>query len=172
LSQESPANTHDFRADLSLGDRTVRLRRAAASDVDPIVALLADDPLGRSREAWTRDGDLAPYLAAFALIDADPHQLLLVAELDGEVVGTMQLTFIPGLSRNGSMRMLVEAVRIAASERGHGLGASMMRWAIEHARARGCAVVQLTSDKSRRDAHRFYDRLGFVASHEGYKLAL
>lgn len=151
----------------------VVLRRATRDDVAAIVALLIDDPLGATREG--RDGgasDLAPYVDAFDAIDMDPQQLLIVAEEGARVVGTLQLTFIPGLSRRGSWRAQIEAVRVAADWRGGGLGAAMMRWAIAAARARGCAVVQLTTDKSRADAHRFYDRLGFAASHEGYKLAL
>jgi GNAT superfamily N-acetyltransferase len=95
-----------------------------------------------------------------------------VAADGAEVVATMQLTFIAGLSRRGALRMQIEAVRVAASQRGRGLGAAMMEWAIERARLRGCAVVQLTTDKSRTDAHRFYQRLGFLASHEGLKLTL
>ena len=96
----------------------------------------------------------------------------MVAEAGGAVVGTMQLLFLPGLSRRGALRAQVEAVRVAAPGRGHGLGSAMIRWAISEARRRGCALVQLTSDKSRTDAHRFYARLGFAASHEGMKLPL
>jgi len=95
-----------------------------------------------------------------------------VAERDGQIVGTLQLSFLPGLARRGALRAQIEAVRVAQGERGSGLGAAMMGWAIEEARRRGCALVQLTTDKSRADAHRFYARLGFVASHEGMKLAL
>lgn len=146
------------------------LRRATQGDVAAIVDLLVDDPLGRTRELSARAGDLTPYLQAFRAIDADPGQLLVVAVEDGEVVATMQLTFIPGLSRRGALRMLIEAVRVGATHRSKGLGAAMIGWAVEHAKDSGCAVVQLTTDKSRADAHRFYERLGFVASHEGYKL--
>ncbi len=95
-----------------------------------------------------------------------------MAEQDGQIVGTMQLSFLPGLARRGALRAQIEAVRVAQSQRGSGLGAAMMGWAIEEARRRGCALVQLTTDKSRTDAHRFYARLGFVATHEGMKLAL
>lgn len=150
----------------------VRLRRATMDDVAAIVALLVDDPLGSGREGTRDGGDLAPYVAAFDAIEKDPHQLLVVAVTGTAVVGTLQLTFIPGLSRRGALRAQVEAVRVAADHRSGGLGAAMMQWAVAAARRRGCAVVQLTTDKSRLDAHRFYDRLGFVASHEGYKLAL
>ncbi len=137
-----------------------------------VVRLLVDDPLGATREQPSLKSDLSPYLDAFNAIDGDPRQLLVVAANGTEVVATMQLTFIPGLSRRGALRAQIEAVRVAPGQRSRGLGAAMMGWAVEEARERGCAVVQLTTDKSRVDAHRFYDRLGFVASHEGYKLAL
>jgi GNAT superfamily N-acetyltransferase len=147
----------------------VVIRRATAADVPGIVSLLTDDEIGAAREA---PSDLTPYRTAFAAIDSDPNQLLVVAERNGELVGTLQLTIIPGLSRIGSRRSLVEAVRVSASARGIGLGTTMMEWAIEESRARGCSIVQLTSDKARVDARRFYERLGFTASHEGFKLRL
>jgi GNAT superfamily N-acetyltransferase len=162
----------DSLAVLVTGPPAVVLRRARRQDVRPIVALLAADQLGATRDGVADGADLAAYEAAFAAIDADPAHLLLVAEADGEVVGTMQLSFLPGLARRGALRAQIEAVRVADGTRGSGLGAAMMTWAIEEARRRGCALVQLTSDKSRTDAHRFYERLGFVASHEGMKLAL
>jgi GNAT superfamily N-acetyltransferase len=145
------------------------IRRATAADVAPIVAMIADDQLGAVRESLD---DLTPYLRAFELIDADPNQVLVVAERNDEVIGTLQLTIIPGLSRRGSSRGLIEAVRVAAPARGSGLGTTLIEWAIEESRTRGCSLVQLTSDKSRTDAHRFYDRLGFTNSHEGFKLKL
>lgn len=147
----------------------VALRRAQREDLPAIVALLADDVLGESRE---HPGDLSPYLAAFERIDADPAHLLVVADAGGEVVGTLQLTVLPGLSRGGALRAQVEAVRVAHSQRGKGLGQALLLWAVEESRARGCSLVQLTTDKQRTDAHRFYERLGFVASHEGMKLHL
>jgi GNAT superfamily N-acetyltransferase len=110
------------------------------------------------------------YLAAFEAIAADPNQRLLVAELDGERVGTIQLTFIPGLFRLGMWRGLLEAVHIVPTHRNRGLGSEMIRWALDECRARGCGMVQLTSNKKRLDAHRFYERLGFNKSHEGFKL--
>ena len=143
-------------------------RRAVASDIEAIVALLADDVLGAARE---KPGDPA-YAAAFAAVEADPNQLLAVVERDGRVVGCLQLTFMPGLSHRGAWRGQIESVRIAASERGGGLGRRVFGWAIAECRARGCRMVQLTTDKSRTDARRFYESLGFVASHEGMKLAL
>ncbi|MEV7226260.1 GNAT family N-acetyltransferase [Polymorphospora sp. NPDC051019] len=169
----------------------VIFRTARRADVPAIVALLADDPLGAGREAaggdaggtvvgeevdaayWRAVGDIdAAYWRAFDDIDADPRNALVVADLAGEVVGTMQLTFIPGLSRLGAERAQIEAVRVRADQRGAGLGRRMISWAVDEARARGCRLVQLTTDKRRADAHRFYAGLGFEASHEGMKLAL
>ncbi len=147
----------------------VVIRRATSTDVPGIVSMLTDDEIAAQRES---PGDLTPYQAAFAAIDADPNQVLVVAERNGELVGTLQLTIIPGLSRKGATRGLVEAVRVAASARGTGLGTTLLEWSIEEARARGCAIVQLTSDKARTEAHRFYLRLGFQNSHEGFKLPL
>ncbi|UIJ63782.1 GNAT family N-acetyltransferase [Amycolatopsis acidiphila] len=147
----------------------MHIRRATGADVEPIVAMLADDQLGRQRESAA---DPAPYRRAFEAIDGDPNQFLAVAEDAGEVIGTLQLTFIPGLSRKGATRALVEAVRVRSDRRGDGLGAVLMKWAVEEARRRGCALVQLTSDASRTGAHRFYLRLGFEQSHFGFKLTL
>src|SRR3954453_23609740 len=147
----------------------VVIRRATASDVAAIVAMIADDQLGATRESLD---DLTPYLAAFEQIDADPNQVLVVADRNDEVIGTLQLTIIPGLSRRGSTRGLIEAVRVAAPARGSGLGTTLIQWAVEESRSRGCALVQLTSDKSRTDPHRFYTNLGFENSHEGFKLKL
>lgn len=150
----------------------VVLREAVAEDVPVIVKLLADDQLGASRDGTTGAAGLQPYLRAFEAITADPAHLLLVAETEGQVVATVQLSVIPGLARRGALRAQIEAVRVRADQRGRGLGAAVLAWAIEESRRRGCALVQLTTDKSRSQAHRFYERLGFVASHEGFKLAL
>ena len=158
-------------ATLSVAGRPVTLRTAVRADVPAVVALLADDQLGRTRET-PPDGDLSPYLRAFDLLDADPGELLVAAVLDDAVVGTLQLSVIPGLSRGGALRAQLEAVRIADGHRGTGLGTALIGWAVEEARRRGCALVQLTTDKRRTDAHRFYGRLGFRASHEGLKLDL
>ena len=151
---------------------TPTLRPARIDDVRAIVELLAADQLGATRDGADDDEGLEPYRRAFEAIDADPAQLLLVADSGGEIVATMQLSFLPGLARRGALRAQIEAVRVRADQRGSGLGGELMIWAIEEARRRGCALVQLTSDKRRTDAHRFYERLGFVASHEGFKLAL
>lgn len=147
----------------------VVIRTATAADVPGIVAMLVDDELGATRES---PDDLTPYWTAFAAIDADPHQHLVVAESNGQLVGTLQLTVVPGLSRRGASRGLVEGVRVAAAARDTGLGTTLMEWAVDRAGALGCSLVQLTSDKARVDAHRFYERLGFAASHEGFKLQL
>ncbi|MGW1196417.1 N-acetyltransferase family protein [Streptomyces sp. NPDC002536] len=145
------------------------IRRATADDIPAIVALLADDPLGAQRES---PGDLAPYRTAFERLTGDPNQHLVVAERDGRTIGTLQLTVIPGLSRRGATRSVVEAVRVHADERGSGLGTRLVEWAIEASRLEGCLLVQLTSDATRVDAHRFYERLGFEASHLGFKYHL
>ena len=152
-----------------VGPGTFILRRAAKADLPAILRLLADDQLGSSREC---PEELAPYEAAFDAIDGDPAHLLVVGELEGVVAATFQISYLPGLSRRGSWRSQIEAVRVSGGLRGQGVGALMMEWAIEQARERGCSLVQLTTDKSRTSAHRFYERLGFVASHEGMKLTL
>ena len=149
----------------------LNFRRAAAADLAAIVALLADDELGKTRE------DLGPplnprYAKAFAAIAADPNQYLAVVEEGGAIVGCLQLSFIPGLSRRGLWRGQIESVRIASARRGGGLGRRMFEWAIAECRKRGCEVVQLSTDKTRTDARRFYESLGFAASHVGMKLAL
>ncbi|MFJ8076948.1 GNAT family N-acetyltransferase [Streptomyces sp. NPDC096176] len=145
------------------------IRPALAEDIPPIVALLADDALGAARES---PDDLAPYLRAYERLQGDPNQLLMVAVRGDAVVGTLQLTFVPGLSRRGSTRSIIEGVRVHSSERGRGLGQQFIEWAIEESRKQGCQLVQLTSDAGRPDAHRFYERLGFVGSHVGFKLQL
>jgi GNAT superfamily N-acetyltransferase len=147
------------------------LRGATEADLPAIVAMLADDGLGAGREDPRLPLERG-YTDAFAAIAADPNQLLAVAELGGALVGTLQISFLAGLSQQGAWRGQIEAVRVASSHRGQGLGAHMIAWAVEQCRARGCRMVQLTTHKSRTDAHRFYDRLGFDKSHEGYKLKL
>ena len=147
-------------------------RQARESDLPAIIAMLADDRLGRSREVVSDPVD-ERYRAAFAAIVADENQLLAVAvNADDQPVGCLQLTFIPGLSRTGMWRGQIESVRITETERGTGLGTRFIKWAIGVCRDRGCKLVQLTSDKSRADSIRFYEKLGFTASHEGMKLTL
>ncbi|MEV5865988.1 GNAT family N-acetyltransferase [Streptomyces tendae] len=143
------------------------IRPATAEDVPAVVAMLADDPLGAQRES---PDDLGPYLGAFERLATDPNQHLVVAVREGRVVGTLQLTIVPGLSRRGATRSIIESVRIHGDERGSGLGTQLIEWAIEESRRQDCSLVQLTSDKTRTDAHRFYERLGFTASHTGFKL--
>jgi GNAT superfamily N-acetyltransferase len=147
----------------------LEVRRATADDIPAIVAMLADDPLGAKRES---PENLDLYRTAFDRVAADPGQHLVVAVRDGRTVGTLHLTVIPGLSRRGASRALVEAVRVHRDERGNGLGTQLIEWAVAESRRQGCALVQLTSDASRADAHRFYERLGFAASHVGFKLHL
>lgn len=150
-----------------MGD--LEIRPAVPDDVPAIVAMLADDPLGAQRES---PDDLSPYLAALERLSNDPNQYLVVAVREGRVVGTLQLTIIPGLSRKGATRSIIEGVRIHADERGSGLGTRFIEWAIDRSRSEGCQLVQLTSDVSRTDARRFYERIGFTASHVGFKLQL
>jgi GNAT superfamily N-acetyltransferase len=149
----------------------VILRDARREEVPLIVAMLADDALGAAREVISNPLP-ARYYDAFDALAREPNNRLLVAERRGEVVGTLQMTFIVGLSRQGAKRALIEAVRVARRYRGQGIGEAIVRAAVEIAREEDCAMVQLTTDKSRKGAHRFYERLGFVASHEGMKLML
>jgi len=147
----------------------VLVRPATRDDVAAIVALLADDPLGATRED---PDDTEAYDTAYDRVVADPGQHLVVAERAGTVVGTLQLSVIPGLSRRGATRTIIEGVRVADAERGSGLGTELVTWAVDESRRLGATLVQLTSDASRTDARRFYERLGFVASHVGFKLQL
>ncbi|WP_432061972.1 N-acetyltransferase family protein [Streptomyces sp. S1] len=147
----------------------LEIRPTTVEDLPAVVALLADDPLGAQRES---PDDLAPYVVAFERLANDPHQLPVVAVREDKVVGTLQLTIIPGLSRRGTTRSIIEAVRVHADERGNGLGTRLIEWAVEESGRQGCSLVQLTSDVTRTDAHRFYERLGFEASHVGFKKSL
>lgn len=156
-------------SEFTAGGASYDVRRAVLADLPAIVELIATDQIGATRDG----GDLAPYERAFNTIDADPAQLLVVlTDAQHAIVGTLQLTFIPGLARRGALRAQIEAVRIHHTLRGRGIGHRLIAWAIEEARRRGCGLVQLTSDKRRAEAHQFYARLGFVASHEGFKLRL
>ncbi|WP_460445930.1 GNAT family N-acetyltransferase [Angustibacter aerolatus] len=144
------------------------VRPATRADLPEVLRLLRDDVLRREP-----DGDVGPqHLAAFDAIEADPDDLLVVGELDGRVVATAQLTLLHGLSRGARPRLQVEAVRVDSTLRGAGLGARLMAWVEQHARDRGAGLVQLTSDRSRTGAHRFYERLGYAPSHLGFKLLL
>ncbi|MBN8755033.1 MULTISPECIES: GNAT family N-acetyltransferase [Variovorax] len=147
----------------------LKMRKAVQADLPVIVAMLADDVLGAARE---RPGDTALYEAALRRIEAQDGNQLLVAELPEGVVGCLQLIVIPGLGLQGAVRGQIEGVRVASSQRGQRIGEQMIAFAIDAARAAGCRLVQLTTDKRRTDAHRFYERLGFKATHEGMKLEL
>jgi ribosomal protein S18 acetylase RimI-like enzyme len=147
------------------------MRRAVRADLDRIVTLLSDDILGAGREDPRLPANEA-YQKAFDAIECDPNQFLAVAEQDRMIVGCLQLSFIPGLSRQGMWRGQIESVRTAVDRRGQGIGRQMFNWAIETSRAHGCGLVQLTTDKARPEAKRFYVELGFVDSHDGMKLSL
>ncbi|MEO5493824.1 MAG: GNAT family N-acetyltransferase [Sphingomonas sp.] len=149
----------------------VTCRDAAEADLPTIVRLLAEDQIGGRTDDPGEPLDPV-YAAAFAAIDADPNQRLIVAEIDGSIVGTMQLSFLPGLLNRGAWRGQIEAVRIAPDQRGKGLGTAMIDWAVEQCRERGCFMAQLTSNNDRVAAHRFYERLGWQKSHAGFKLYL
>src|SRR5262245_36172101 len=149
-------------------DDPLSFRRATRSDVPDIVRMLADDPLGAEREAFTSPLPTS-YYAAFEAVDQDPHNELVVVILAGRVIGVLQMPFIPSLTYRGGWRALIEGVRVDASVRSSGIGKRLFEWAIARARERGCHLVQLTSDKSRPDAICFYENLGFVASQEGLK---
>ncbi|HLJ19993.1 MAG TPA: GNAT family N-acetyltransferase [Stellaceae bacterium] len=153
------------------GPAPVLFRKARREDLRAILELLNDGKLGNVLE---RIEDPLPqtYYRAFAAIEADPNQVLLVGEIDGRIVASLQLTFIPGIAHQGAWRAQVEAVRVVRERRGQRIGEAMMRHVIALARERGCDRVQLTTNKARDDAQRFYRRLGFVASHEGMKLWL
>lgn len=146
-------------------------RDAVAADLPMIIAMLAEEQIGGRKDDPGEPLD-AVYLAAFEAIDRDPRQRLIVAELDGAIVGTMQLSWLPGLLNRGAVRGQIEAVRIAADRRSLGLGAAMIGWAVELFRESGCFMAQLTSNNDRDAAHRFYERLGWKKSHAGFKLFL
>lgn len=147
------------------------LRTARNDDLPELVRMLADDPLGARREVFSIPV-ASGYEKAFAAIEADPNNELIVAVLDGAAVGMLQLTFLPSLTYQGRWRALIEGVRVSSGARSFGIGGAMLQWAIEHARRRGCVMIQLTTDRAREDALRFYERLGFMPSHHGMKLHL
>jgi len=147
------------------------IRTARAADLPAVVAMLADDPLGAGRERYAEPLPEA-YRAAFAAIEAQAGNAVLVAERAGILLGCLQLVFIPHLTRLGMTRAQIEGVRVARAARGQGIGEALMVEAVARARAAGCGLVQLTTDATRPEARRFYERLGFVASHIGMKLPL
>lgn len=146
-------------------------RLAGAEDLSELVRMLAEDPLGSTREVWTVPVGIG-YVEAFAAIEADPNNELVVGVIDEVIVGMLQITFVPYLTYQGRWRCLIEGVRVASVVRSQGVGAAMLRWAIERARLRHCVMVQLTTDRVRDEALRFYERMGFVPSHHGMKLHL
>jgi ribosomal protein S18 acetylase RimI-like enzyme len=146
-------------------------RTATQGDLPTIIAMIADDQLGQAREDASLPLDQR-YQDAYAAMERDANQMAVVVQQDGAILGYMQITFIPGISRRGAWRGQIESVRVARSRRGGGIGTAMFEWAIAECRRRGCNLVQLYTDKSRKDAYRFYERLGFKASHEGMKLSL
>jgi GNAT superfamily N-acetyltransferase len=147
------------------------VREAQADDLEAIIRLHEEDALGSHGDAWTPE-NRAAYEAAYAAIDRSADNTLYVAVDGSRVIGTFQLTFIPNLTGRGALRMKVESVKVSAARRSQGIGAAMMVFAEEEARRRGAAMIELTSNKTRNDAHRFYERLGFAKSHEGFKKRL
>lgn len=166
------SETHSGLGKLStVNSDELTFRQVTLSDLPVIVEMLADDPLGAAREQLSHPLPNA-YVSAFAAIDADPNNELTVACVAGRVVAVLQLTFIPYLTYQGGWRGLIEGVRVVQDYRSQGVGRQLIQWAIERAKARGCRMVQLTTDKTRPEALRFYERLGFQATHEGMKLLL
>lgn len=159
---------------LATSGRSMTVRRAVEDDLGAIVRLLSDDPVSAARGDVADDSDTPHYRGALAAILADPgNDLVVVVDEPGTVIGTLQLTSIPGMARRGSSRLLVEAVRIDNGRRSGGVGGALMTWVVDEAApALGCSIVQLTSDRARTDAHRFYERLGFAPSHTGFKYAV
>jgi len=150
-------------------DLVLEFRKANLQDLPAIVVMLADDPLGSKREQFSTP-ILDSYSAAFNAIDSDPNNELVVVCHEGTVIGVLQLTFIPYLTYQGSWRALIEGVRVSQDYQSQGVGQKLFEWAIDRAKERKCRMLQLTTDKARADALRFYERLGFKATHEGMKL--
>lgn len=151
--------------------QAISFRLATRADLPSIVRMLADDDLGSQRERYENPLP-QPYYSAFEQIHSDPNHELIVAERNGEVIGTLHLMYLPSISYQGGLRAQVESVRVDKRLQSQGIGSAMMRWSIDRARQRGAHIVQLTTHKSREDAHRFYERLGFKGSHLGMKLSL
>jgi GNAT superfamily N-acetyltransferase len=152
-----------------MDEQTLSIRPARQEDLAALVMLYGDDDIGVSRELAEPD---SAYRDAFDAIQSDPNHMLLVGEAEGQVVATLLLSFLPGLSHHGAWRAQIEAMRVARHLRGQGVGRALLDWSVEEARRRGCTLVQLTSDRRRADAHRFYERAGFDATHLGFKLSL
>lgn len=159
----------DLPVELVAREVGLTVRTAEERDLDALITLIASDPVSASRGDTASDEDRAAYAEALERVQADPSNVQLVAEREGEVVATLQLTLIPGLSRRGTTRLQVETVRVRDDLRSAGIGRALMRWVDELAPSLGANLIQLTSDAERRRAHRFYERLGYTASHVGYK---
>lgn len=151
--------------------KNLKYRKATKEDLEDIVALLIEDDLGKTREVLNDAVD-AHYLKAFDLIDKDPNQYLMVCIMNDSIVGTCHLTIMPSLTLHGSIRMQIEAVRISEKMRGQNIGEHMINHAIEYGKAHGCTIIQLTTNKQRLRAKKFYEKIGFEATHEGMKLLL
>lgn len=149
----------------------IHFRQASIEDIPTLVEMLSDDELGAMREDHSFPVNQS-YLNAFLSIEQDPNNELMVVENNANIIGMLQLTFIPYLTHTGSWRCLIEGVRIHSNYRGRGLGTAFFEWAIKRAKDRGCSIVQLTSDKKRSEALHFYEKLGFKPTHEGFKLKL
>lgn len=149
----------------------ISFRQATEEDLETIVSMLADDILGASRERYEKPLP-SSYKEAFKAIDSDPNTELIVACMENEVIGVMQVTFTPYITHQGGWRATIEGVRTSSTVRGKGVGTQLIQWAIERAKERGCHLVQLTTDKQRESALHFYEKLGFKATHEGMKLKL
>jgi len=147
----------------------INIREAKRADVPAIVALFKDDILGSKREVCDESVPFS-YYRAFDTIKDNKSNMMIVSEINGNIVGTLQIIYITNMSYQGARRAVIEGVHVDSSHRNCGIGKYMMQWAIAEAKAKGCRIVQLTSNKQRKDAHRFYERLGFKASHEGFKL--
>lgn len=152
-------------------EKELNFRLATRNDLEQIVAMLADDVLGSKRERYELPLPTS-YIKAFEAISADPNNELVVVDDGNEVIGVLQITFTPYLTHQGGWRATIEGVRTSASSRGKGIGTKLINYAIQRAKERGCHLVQLTTDKQRPDAIRFYEKLGFQATHEGMKLKL
>ena len=164
-------NDLELPVTLSARDGEFLVRAAESSDLDALIELIAGDPISAARGDTAAPDDRDAYARGLAQIQQDPRNVQLVAERDGVLIGTLQLTVIPGLARRGADRLQVEAVRVRDDLRSQGIGRALMLWISDVAApALGATLIQLTSDASRRDAHRFYERLGYAASHVGYKL--
>jgi len=149
----------------------IKIRRATREDLPEIVRMFCEDDILGGNEEYS-DPLLDGYIQGFEAIDRDENHLLIVAEIGEKIVGTLQITFIPGIIYKGGSRALIEAVMVDKNSRSYGIGNQMMRWAIEKAKEKKCRLVQLTSNKKRLEAHKFYGRLDFIATHEGFKLDL